>query len=93
MMNLIIGIILGIAIVLACAVVCAGREPAIGHGHQPNTPPRDWSKVNTEGIRSGAQPPRKTGLIPGRPGQSINEGPGTWIPPMRSTHKPRPEDS
>ena len=35
----------------------------------------------------------QTGIIPGRPGQAINEGPGTWIPPMRSSHQQRPEDS
>lgn len=58
------------------------KDPPPIKGNQPNTPPRDWSKVVPPQTGSSAQPP-KTGIIPGRPGQTINEGPGTWIPPMR----------
>ena len=35
---------------------------------------------------------KQSGVIPGRRGKSINEGPGTWIPPMRSTDPPREVD-
>lgn len=77
--------------VVALYLDCRGLRRRIDRLEAPEPKRRDWSKVDTTGMVSGAQPPQ-TGLIPGRKGQEINSGPHTWIPPMRPDTPARPED-
>lgn len=54
MEGLLIGIFIGF---LARVIVDAlGSDTRVSHGHQPNTPPRDWSKVRRP-QGSAVQPP------------------------------------
>lgn len=79
---LMVGIGLLVAIPCLLLLVVGGHR---GGGAQPigrvsDTPPRPMP------------PPRRmTGLIPGRPGQEVNSGGDTIIPPLRPD-PPRPED-
>lgn len=76
---------IGLLVALPCLlllVVCGHR----GGGVQPigsvsATPPRPTPPA-----------PRTTGIIPGRPGEEVNSGGDTFIPPLRPTN-PRPEDN
>lgn len=67
-------------------------RPGEHGGYTPNGPPVDWSKVDTRGIRSAVVPPQPTGIIPGRPGQEVNSGGDTFIPPLRPAPNPRLKD-
>lgn len=80
--------------ILGYLLARAGRAttPRAGHGHSPNVPPIDWSKVDTRGIGSGVWHPSPSGIIPGRPGQEINSGGDTLIPPLRPEPNPRLKD-
>lgn len=65
-------------------------RPGEHGGYTPNCPTVDWAKVQKP-TGSAVRPPGPTGIIPGRPGQEVNSGGDTFIPPLRPD-PPRTED-
>lgn len=80
--------VLMIAIGFLVAVPCLLLVVVAGHrggGAQPR------GQVNPTPPRPTPPPRRATGIIPGRPGQEVNSGGDTILPPLRPD-PPRPED-